>query len=226
MVRAVLRPGSIMKNDQSPYDQKLDLILAAAARVFAAKGYHNASIRDISRESGVSLSGLYYYFQSKEELLYLIQEHVLATLLKRLQEKTAEVEDPVGRLRILMGTHLRYFLNNMPEMKVLSHESDSLSGDYLERVNAKKRSVTQVATAILEEIRPDSDLDARVTTFGLFGMMNWIYTWYRPERDVCVDTLVDQMSRLFLSGYLNDDGFAMAGTESGMVGADLPLPDA
>ncbi len=57
------------------FDRKLDEILRRAAAVFCARGYHQASIRDISRATRVSLAGLYYYFTSKEELLYLIQRH-------------------------------------------------------------------------------------------------------------------------------------------------------
>ncbi|MBA3246449.1 MAG: helix-turn-helix transcriptional regulator, partial [Pyrinomonadaceae bacterium] len=54
------------------YDQKLEFILRTAARIFAEKNYHSTSMRDISRETNVSLAGLYYYCKSKEELLFLI----------------------------------------------------------------------------------------------------------------------------------------------------------
>jgi AcrR family transcriptional regulator len=198
-----------MKDERSPYDEKLDHILAAAASIFAAKGYHHASIREIARATGVSLSGLYYYFQSKEELLYLIQDHAFGTLLGVLEERLSGVTDARERMRILMENHLNYFVQNMAEMKVLSHEADSLSGDLYHRVNAKKRRLTEIAMEILRELRPDSDLDPRVATFALFGMMNWLYTWYKPGRDVPVDRLIADLSRIYLGGYLGDEvGFA------------------
>jgi AcrR family transcriptional regulator len=62
------------------YDRKLEGILRQAAALFCAQGYHQASMRDIARTTGVSLAGLYYYFPSKEHLLYLIQSHALETL--------------------------------------------------------------------------------------------------------------------------------------------------
>ena len=65
--------------------RKLEMILRHSARVFAEKGYEGASIRDISRASGVSLSGLYYYVESKQKLLYLIQIHTFSTILSRLR---------------------------------------------------------------------------------------------------------------------------------------------
>jgi len=189
--------------ERSYYDDKLGLILHTAARVFAKKGYHQASIRDISRATGVSLSGLYYYFDSKEELLFLIQDHCFRMVLDNLDEMLIGVEDPLRRLRLLVENHLRFFVGNMEETRVLSHEADALTGEFREKVDDLKRRYTGIAGEIIEEIRPeDSDLDGRVATFALFGMMNWIHTWYRPDRDVPVEKLAEDMTRLFLHGHL------------------------
>src|SRR5687768_4380360 len=131
------------------YDDKLALILRAAAAMFAEKGYHEASIRDIARATGVSLSGLYYYFNSKEELLFLIQDHAFGTLVGNLERLLEGEAQPLRRLRILMENHLRYFVANKAEMKVLSHEAEALTGDFRRRVNAKKRRLTEIAMEIL-----------------------------------------------------------------------------
>jgi AcrR family transcriptional regulator len=191
-----------MSRDSATYDEKLESILRASAAIFAAKGYHQASIRDIARATGVSLSGLYYYFESKEELLFLIQEHAFGTLLQNLDDLLDGVTDPHRRIRLLMENHLRYFINNMAEMKVLSHEADTLSGEYLHRVNARKRRLTEIAMQTLAELRPDGEIDLRVATFSMFGMMNWVYNWYRPGVDVPVERLAEEMSRVFLGGYV------------------------
>ncbi len=63
------------------FDGNLDRILRRAARVFCARGYDRASVRGISRATGVSLAGLYDYFSSKDELVYLIQRHAFETTL-------------------------------------------------------------------------------------------------------------------------------------------------
>ncbi|HEX8831429.1 MAG TPA: TetR/AcrR family transcriptional regulator [Longimicrobium sp.] len=191
-----------MTDERSAYDEKLESILRTAAGIFAEKGYHQASIRDIARATGVSLSGLYYYFNSKEELLFLIQDHAFGTLLNNLERLLASETDPQRRLRILVENHLRYFTANTAEMKVLSHEGDSLTGDFRRRVNAKKKRLTELAMQILGELRPDGDVDLRVATFALFGMMNWLYNWHRPETDVPVDRLVEDMYRIFAEGFL------------------------
>jgi TetR/AcrR family transcriptional regulator, cholesterol catabolism regulator len=191
-----------MAAERTAYDEKLESILRTSALIFAEKGYHQASIRDIARETRVSLSGLYYYFESKEELLFLIQDHAFGNLLHGLESLLAGVDDPVRKVRLLIENHLRFFIANMAEMKVLSHEAGSLSGEYRQRVNGKKRRLGEIATEILREVRPDSEIDLRVATFSLFGMMNWIYNWYRPDTDVAVERLAEDMSRLFLGGFL------------------------
>jgi TetR/AcrR family transcriptional regulator, cholesterol catabolism regulator len=191
-----------MAEERPGYDQKLALILRTAAAIFAEKGYHQASIRDISRATGVSLSGLYYYFRSKEELLFRIQDHCFGTVLDNLEALLAEERDPRRRLELLVENHLDFFVNNMKEMKVLSHEAESLSGKFRERVNAKKRRYSELCGEILAELRPASPSELRVATFALFGMMNWIYNWYRPGRDIPVAELAREMSRLYLAGYL------------------------
>ena len=186
------------------YDDKLARILQTAAAIFAEKGYHDTSIRDISRATGVSLSGLYYYFRSKEELLFLIQDHCFGSVLATAQASLAGETNPERRLRLFIENHLRYFLSNMKEMKVLSHEARSLSGDYRRLVNNKKRQYTDLCIRILTELAPaEPAIDARVAAYSLFGMMNWIYNWYKPGQDSPAAELADQMSQLFLKGYLS-----------------------
>ena len=77
------------------YDRRLAEILTHATEVFCKKGYEGASMRDLSRESGMSLAGLYYYFESKERLLYLIQKHTFTTIVQRL--KTVWKASPIPK---------------------------------------------------------------------------------------------------------------------------------
>jgi TetR/AcrR family transcriptional regulator, cholesterol catabolism regulator len=201
-----------MPEERRTYDEKLARILKTAAAIFAEKGYHEASIRDISRATEVSLSGLYYYFNSKEELLFLIQDHCFETLADNLDRLLEEEADPQRRFRLMVENHLRFFINNMKEMKVLSHELESLTGEYRLTVNAKKRHYTDVCAGVLQAIAPaDSGIDPRVAVFALFGMMNWIYNWYHPGRDVPVAKLADDMCQLFLRGYLSGEAGGAAG---------------
>lgn len=192
---------------QSKYDQKLVHVLKTSAGVFADKGYHSTSMRDISRAAKMSLSGLYYYFKSKEELLFLIQDYCFSTVIDDCRRLLEGVDDPVRRLKLLIENHLNYFVNNMNEMKVLSHEANSISRDMFRKVNNKKRQYVDLVMNLLGEIARENrvdEVDIRVAAFSLFGMMNWIYNWYDPRKDVDVAGLSQNMTRLFLSGFLGE----------------------
>jgi AcrR family transcriptional regulator len=190
---------------QQAHDEKLDALLAAAARVFAKRGYHETSMRDLARESGVSLSGLYYYVKSKDELLFLIQDRSFAAVIASMEEAIAGIENPVERLARFIDNHLDYFASHMAEMKVLSHESGALSGEFLSQVNAKKREYTRVLMDILADVERThgaAHVNRRIATYTLFGMMNWIYNWYDPLGDLSVEVLSQSVCRLFLGGYV------------------------
>src|SRR5437899_12805621 len=102
-----------MTNDLSRYDQKLEHILRTSARIFAEKSYHSTSMRDISRETGVSLAGLYHYCKSKEELLFLIQDNCFGRVLERLEQRLSDTADPVQLLRVFIDNDLAFFAANM-----------------------------------------------------------------------------------------------------------------
>src|SRR6267142_3540436 len=138
-----------LSTDFTKYDQKLEFILRNAARIFAQKNYHSTTMRDISRATGVSLSGLYHYCKSKEELLFLIQDNCFGRVLERLEERLRGVNDPLTRLRIFIENHLSFFAANMAEMKVLSHEAESLAGELHEHVSGKKEKYAKLARRIL-----------------------------------------------------------------------------
>src|SRR5207237_4901580 len=108
-----------LNGDVSRYDKKLAHILRTSARIIAENSYHSTSMRDISRATGVSLAGLNHYCKSKEELLFLIQDHCFGRVLERLKERVKGIDDPFDKLRIFIDNHLSFFAANMAEMKVL-----------------------------------------------------------------------------------------------------------
>jgi AcrR family transcriptional regulator len=204
--------------DQSRYDQKLEHILRTSARIFAEKSYHSTSMRDISRATGVSLAGLYHYCKSKEELLFLIQDHCFGRVVDRLEERIKGVSDPLEKLRVLIDNHLCFFAANMAEMKVLSHEAESLAGDLHSQVATKKERYARLARKILREIQDKGArkprVDLTVATYALFGMMNWIYNWYDSSGKLSVNQLVDNITQLFLNGFLSSAGEQTGATRS------------
>jgi AcrR family transcriptional regulator len=184
------------------YDRRLAEILTHATEVFCKKGYEGASMRDLSRASGMSLAGLYYYFESKERLLFLIQKHTFTTIVQRLKARLEGVDDPEQRIRIFILNHLEYFLANQAAMKVLSHEAEALKNGFASEVAAIKREYYRICVGLLDDLKRDRGLQfsTRIAVLSLFGMMNWIYTWHNPRVDADAAAIAGEMGDVFLRG--------------------------
>jgi AcrR family transcriptional regulator len=188
----------------SRFDKRLAEILIHATDVFCEKGYEGASMRDLSRASGMSLAGLYYYFQSKERLLFLIQRHTFSTIVERLKLRLNGVNNTERKIRIFILNHLEYFLDNQAAMKVLAHEADALKNGFASDVAAIKRQYYRICVGLLDELKREQELQfsTRIAVLSLFGMMNWIYTWHNPRTDADADQLANEMSEIFLRGVM------------------------
>ena len=208
-----ISPSSSADRNDSNFDRKYAEILDFATEVFADKGYEGASMRDLSRLSGMSLAGLYYYFDSKEKLLYLIQKHTFTTIIDRLRERLAASDDPEERIRIFVHNHVEYALAKPKAMKVLSHEDDVLKNSHGAELTAIKREYYKICVGLVDELakterlprlgqspRTKAGIVTRTAAMGLFGMMNWRYTWHQPRLDPDAGVLAQQISDIFLRG--------------------------
>jgi AcrR family transcriptional regulator len=199
--------GSKVAQDltDSRFDRRLAKLLDHAARIFCEKGYEGASMRDLSRATGMSLAGLYHYFASKDELLYLIQKHTFRTIIENLQERLKSSHDPEERIRVFIENHLEYSMANKEAMKVLVHEDETLKNEHGAEVRAIKREYYRICLDLLEDFQRARALhfSGRLAVLSLFGMINWIYTWHNPRVDANAGDLARQMGDIFLHGVLN-----------------------
>src|SRR5215472_5571983 len=188
----------------SRFDRRLAGVLDHAAHVFCEKGYEGASMRDLSRATGMSLAGLYHYFASKEELLYLIQKHTFRTIIDRLRPRLQSASHPEERIRIFIENHLEYSLDNKEAMKVLVHEDETLKNEHGTEVRAIKREYYRICLDLLEDFQRAKGLQfsGRLAVMSLFGMINWFYTWHNPRVDPDAAGLARQMGDIFLHGVL------------------------
>lgn len=204
---------------------KLEHILLHSARIFAERGFEGASIRDISRATGVSLSGLYYYFESKQKLLYLIQHNAFNLILERLQSRLQGAHEPEARLRALVQNHIEYFLSHPNEMKVLAHEEEALEPPYRDEIAAIKRRYYALAREVFDGVaagRQHAVRSPRVAVLSLFGMMNWIYKWHNAKVDPGPEELTREIVGIFLHGTLGEivEESALSGAGSRAITTD------
>jgi len=168
----------------------------------------------------MSLAGLYYYFDSKEKLLYLIEKQLFARANQLLDQKLQGISDPEQRMRLFIENHVEFFLSKQKAMKVLAHEDDSLTGKMASEIADIKRHYYRRCTALLEELKRTADLQfrSRSAAMALFGMMNWLHTWYNPKWDGPPSLISKDITEIFLTGvyatkdvssaksHLNQDG--------------------
>jgi len=197
-------PEVITKNDGTrrhrQYEKRLTSILKAASHVIARDGFEGASVRDVAARARINLSGIYYYFTSKDELLYALQHHTFSTLHDNLVQRLESCAAPEGRLRAVIDNHFEFFVENLDDLKVCVHEMESLSGRYYRDVlNVRRkyyRLVRSVVTENLDRRRHDPDLVALL----LYGSLNWVYTWYKAEKNPDIGALSDQLMKIYTGG--------------------------
>jgi len=185
---------------------RLELILSSAATLMARVGFGQTSIRDVARETGLSLAGMYYYFQSKEDLLYKIQHRTFSSLLEEQEEVASSDTSAEDRLRLLIRNHLSFYTRNFSEMKICTFELQSLTDERYRNVEELRRRYFRIAAGIVREIiggeedSSDIEAEARHYTLFIFGMLNWIFMWFDPERDAPLEDLSDRLIHLALNG--------------------------
>ena len=190
------------------YEERLNHVLEAATDLIAEVGYEKASMRAVARATGVSLAGLYHYFDSKEKMLFLIQFRTFNSLVNGLQEKLHGVADPIEQLRTMIRAHVGYFAANMAALKVCSHEFYTLTGEAYEDTRRIRREYYDLTRAIVDGIfdthARGNTFDRHVATMSLFGTLNWLYSWYAPKRGCSPTTVANQIATQFLHGIIGD----------------------
>jgi len=178
----------------------------------ANRGYTNTSIRKVAHETGFSLAGMYYYFKNKEDLLYQIQYRTFASLLAEQEQSLNEGGDAETKLKRLVRNHLSYFSHHFNELKVCTFELQSLQGERYREIEMLRRRYFGCLSHVIAEIVGCSDAEAEANqlvrhyTLFIFGMLNWIFMWFDPERDDSIERLGDEMITLVLHGLEGEQG--------------------
>jgi len=184
------------------YDAQRQLILATAAGAFAELGFPSASMNDIARRCGVSKGLLYHYYPSKERLLYDVTEQYTRRLVALVEEAERRVRDPAKRLPGLIQLFLEEYQTSQARHMVLLHDLRFLP-DAERRIVI--RNQRRVIDSFAEAIRaahalPESLPIVKPATMMLFGMMNWTFTWLKPEKGVSYAEFADMVAEVFAAG--------------------------
>lgn len=183
------------------YDDQREQILARAAELFARQGYTATTMNQVAAACGVTKPTLYHYFTDKASLLLHIAGGHVARL-EALSQSLPEVGDPQARLRALIEHFMAAYAHAQNEHRVLTEDVRFLPDEQRQQVlAAERRVVARFADAIVA-LRPDLQAQRlhKPLTMLLFGMMNWTFTWLRPDGAMTYEALGDVIADLFCGG--------------------------
>ena len=182
----------------------LDEIVAAAAKVFRDKGYHAATVRDIAEEVGILKGSLYHHFESKEALLYLVVKEPIAQMHRTIAAIAEADLTATEKLRRAIAAHLEAFDRHYPHLFVYLRERESVKRRFREMIGFSpkeyERCWQQIIREGVEQGEFRSDLDIQVASYGVLGMLNWLYKWYDPQGRLNVREVAEQFTSLALAG--------------------------
>jgi AcrR family transcriptional regulator len=184
------------------YDDQREAILARAAELFARHGYHATSMNQVADAAGLSKATLYHYCRDKDALLV----HIAEGHVTRLQALVAEVRSlglkPEAQFRELVRRIVDEYADAQHAHRVLTEDVKFLPPADRQRILDKEREVVAGFAAMVGALRPELTQAAlaKPMTMLLFGMLNWMFTWVKPDGALDYETLAPMVADLFLGG--------------------------
>lgn len=187
------------------FEEKQRSILTSAAAVFAELGMEKASMAQIATRSKVSKALLYHYYPSKDALIFDIIRSHLEELDQALEQTAEDSRDdpPETRLRKLVHQILECYRDADDMHKVQLNRAGSLSPEQTQELNVMERRIVQRLSSVIHEINPtlnDNRPLLKPVTMSLFGMLNWVYMWFRPNGPISREEYADIATKLILEG--------------------------
>ncbi len=184
------------------YDDQREKILAAAARLFARRGYSATSMNQVAEACALSKATLYHYYRDKYSLLASIADEHVSRLLALVQSVHAETSEPEQKLRELIRRIVEEYADAQDAHRVLTEDVKFLEPADQKRVLDKEREVVAGFARAVGGLRPELDaaLLTKPLTMLLFGMINWLFTWMKPGGALDYDAMAPIVADLFLGG--------------------------
>jgi AcrR family transcriptional regulator len=182
------------------------LIQERAAELFAARGYQQTSMQDIGDAVGVMKGTLYHFYKTKELLLCDILREAIGPPQREMDEIVAMPIDEAEKVERLIRALVRYHRDLQPYMATFTRETvDSVQdpdvrADLRARQRRFERTWEDAIRSAMEVGAIRADLDHRLISFGLIGMINWMYQWYSPTGRASSEDIASTFAAMVLDG--------------------------
>jgi len=185
-----------------------EAILQAAADCFGEQGYRATTLETIAERLGISRVTLYRYCPSKEELLIRVFERSIAIFQRDLRQICSQPIAPEEKLRQIIRHQVRLMADHRNFLTVFFSEESNLPQEIAKRARAERRVydglIEDVIAAGIKTGRL-APLPAKLVSFAILGMCNWLYQWYQPEGPLSADEVARNFIQLLEQGYLRAD---------------------
>lgn len=185
-------------------NERIRLIVDAAARRFQAQGFHGTSMQDIAEDVGITKAALYHYFDSKERMLFMVHDAFVSTMLDAAEEFIADHGDPEEQLAFFIRSIFDTVVEYQPYVKAFFRDYGVLTEDLYAEIRVKRdRYEGLVENCLVEGVRSGvfaADLDPRLGALFLFGACNWSYQWIRPDGPNTAEELAVAWRRMLVGG--------------------------
>ncbi|QTA90059.1 TetR/AcrR family transcriptional regulator [Desulfonema magnum] len=185
--------------------ERAEEIKQVVARLFADKGYHATSMREVARELGMNQASLYHYFKSKEDILYTLMNDAMDKGLPVLNDICTSDISAEEKLSRILAFYTRYYAGDQESLTLLVSEMHSLSERHYVLLRERQREYVFLIKSILDELATDhkmKDIDPTVATFAFFGMVHYTVKWYNKDGRIMPDDLANFFVEIFTRGIL------------------------
>jgi AcrR family transcriptional regulator len=185
-------------------DRTID-IYTTAAEIFHAQGFDATSMSNIAAAVDLTKAGLYYYIESKEDLLFAIMNYAMENLETKVIEPSRVFSDPQQRLESIIALHARLLIGGNKAITILTDEIEGLKPKHRRAILDRKRVYMEFVRDTLEALRAVGKLRAvnsTVATFSLFGTLRWLPRWYRADGPLNHDQIVQEITNIATGGLL------------------------
>ena len=177
-------------------------ILKSAAKAFRRRGYHGATVETIAAALRMKKGNLYYYFKSKEEILFACHQYSLDRLLRLLDEVEHSGFAPAQKLRALIVASVHLILDELHGTALIL-ELEALSAAHLKEVITSRDRLDHGIRQVIEEGIADGSFspdDVKLRSFALLGAMNWIPRWFNPAGPSTSSEIADRFADYLIAG--------------------------
>jgi AcrR family transcriptional regulator len=191
------------KNETQKTTDRLNEICVAAAQIFAEKGFDSTSLNEIADALDITKAALYYYVESKQDLLFKIINLGLDSVDREVLIPAREIVDAETRLRFVITNHARLSAGGNHAVIIVSHEVSVLNFDQREKVVNRRRDYFDFVRDTLVQLKREnklSEIDITTATFTIFGMILWLSRWFKADGKISIEKVCQDVCEMALRG--------------------------